>query len=168
MTLHDKIYGLHILGTVFLWGGALLSLLIAKKAIKKPQNESKIFWKLSIWTQWFIPIGALILSISGISLIHEGWGWFLGWLDISIGTTLWIIPFVIFRLHKSLMKISGEMNRIESTQSDLPPYLLGHYYQIFALLFLGTILMLMKPGTPMSVLLAAGTFALSWILQPKQ
>jgi hypothetical protein len=167
MTLHDKIYGLHILGTIFLWGGALLSLLMAKMAVKKPLTERKMPWRISIWAQWLIPIGALALSLSGVGLINEGWGWFLGWLDISILTTLLIIPVVIFRLNKSLNKIGIENAQIVEQQNELPAILGAHYYQIFALLFLGTLLMLLKPGTPMAVLLAAGTFAVSWILQPK-
>jgi len=167
MTLHDKIYGLHILGTIFLWGGALLSLFMAKAAIKKPSMERKIHWRISIWAQWFIPLGAIALSISGVGLINEGWGWFLGWLDISIIATLLIIPVVIFRLNKSLSQIGQENNQTTENQSKLPSNLDAHYYQLFALLFLGTALMLVKPGTPMAVLMSAGTFAISWILQPK-
>jgi len=148
MTLHDKIYGLHIVGTLFLWGGAILSLIMAKAAIKKPLEERKTPMLIAIFSQWLVPIGALLLSISGVGLINEGWGWFLGWLDISIITTLLIIPVVFFRLNKSLNKIMDKNGP-------------------FTLLFLGTLLMLVKPGTPMAVLLAAGTFAISWILQPK-
>lgn len=167
MTLHDKIYGLHILGTIFLWGGALLSLLMAKMAVKKSSLERKMPLRISIWAQWLIPVGAILLSISGVGLINEGWGWFLGWLDLSILTTLLIIPVVIFRLNKSLVKIAVENTQNIEQRSELPAILGAHYYQIFALLSLGTLLMLVKPGTPMAVLMTAGTFAISWILQPK-
>jgi hypothetical protein len=60
-----------------------------------------------------------------------------------------------------------ENAQIVEQRNELPALLGAHFYQIFALLFLGTLLMLLKPGTPMAVLLAAGTFAISWILQPK-
>jgi hypothetical protein len=167
MTLHDKIYGLHILGTIFLWGGAILALLLAKSALKKPVNERKILGRLAIFSQWLIPLGAIALSLSGIGLINEGWGWYLGWLDISIITTLLIIPVIIFRLNTSLSGLTDEKSPLSKQGNVLPATLKAHFNQIFALLFLGTLLMLMKPGTPMAVLLAAGTFAISWILQPK-
>jgi len=167
MTLHDKIYGLHILGTIFLWGGAILAQLMAKSAIKKPVSERKMPWRLALFAQWLITIGAVALSLSGIGLINEGWGWYLGWLDISIITTLLIIPVIIFRLNKSLNALTVEKSPLSKQGNVLPPTLKAHFYQIFALLFLGTLLMLVKPGTPMAVLLAAGTFAISWILQPK-
>lgn len=167
MTLHDKIYGLHIVGTLFLWGGAILSLLMAKAAIKKPMEKRKTAWLVAIFSQWLVPIGAILLSISGVGLINEGWGWFLGWLDISIITTLLIIPVIIFRLNKSLTKIMDQNGPFTLPAVTLPSIIGAHFYQVFALLFLGTLLMLVKPGTPMAVLLAAGTFAISWILQPK-
>lgn len=167
MTLHDKIYGLHIVGTIFLWGGAILSLLMAQAAIKKPMDDRKTPWRIAVFSQWLVPIGAISLSISGVGLMNEGWGWYLGWLDISIITTLLIIPAIIFRLNKSLALIVDKNGPFTLPSDKLPSITSAHFYQVFALLFLGTLLMLVKPGTPMAVLLAAGTFAISWILQPK-
>ena len=72
MTLHDKIYGLHIVGTLFLWGGAILSLIMAKAAIKKPLEERKTPMLIAIFSQWLVPIGALLLSISGDVALKMG------------------------------------------------------------------------------------------------
>jgi len=160
MTLHDKFYGLHILGTLLLWGGGYMSMKAARAAVRQAPEKRDL--RLAKAGLWLIPLGVLGLVASGIALLYEGWGWFLGWLDLSILATMLIIPAVFGRLAPSLRSL-GETASAEG----LPPLLKAHYNQVFSLMAIGTLLMLVKPGTPMAVLLTAGTFAMSWIFQPR-
>jgi len=173
---HDQVYGLHIVGTFLLWLGMLGATFTSLRAVVLPADQQVSWWKSARGFQWLIPIGSLSLTLSGIGLLMEGWGWFLGWLDISILATVLSIPFVLFRLAPAFRKVqeaaaNGKpLAGVKTTGYSLkllPPRLSAYFYQLYALLILATALMLLKPGTPMATLVAAAALAITWIMQPR-
>src|SRR5215210_2389988 len=87
--------GFHVIGTIALFVGLVLTILcmIGIRRSRSVQHLRK--WVgLATKVDKLLPLGAILLLLSGLYLVFTGDGWGTGWVNVSLAALVLLIPLV--------------------------------------------------------------------------
>ncbi len=87
--------GIHVLGTLTLFGGLALTIL-AVIGIRRSRSVRQLLqWaRFATTVDKLLPLGALLVLLSGLYLVFTTWGWSVGWVNIALVLLVLLIPLV--------------------------------------------------------------------------